>query len=94
MIVLGVGLKNEIVTVRPNFGRFKLLASGLAVYASPENLEKLKKDLENSDNKVQTTLHSSRFAELVYSPHCGVTLIATIYYFTTCRLDATWQVRF
>ncbi|XP_046650898.1 39S ribosomal protein L9, mitochondrial-like [Daphnia pulicaria] len=62
--VEGVGLKNEIVTVRPNFGRFKLLASGLAVYASPENLEKLKKDLENSDNKVQTTLHSSRFAEL------------------------------
>lgn len=69
-MALGVGLKNEVVTVRPNFGRFKLLASGLAVYASPENLEKLKKDLENSDNTVQTTLHSSRFAELVLSHYC------------------------
>lgn len=64
---LGVGLKNDVVTVRPNFGRTELLLRGLAVYASPENLEKLTKwkELENKGESA-LLLHSSRFAELVY----------------------------
>lgn len=63
----GVGLKNDVVSVRPNFGRTKLLLPGLAVYASPENLEKLKTDLQNSreTENIEPLLHSSRFAELV-----------------------------
>lgn len=70
MLQLGVGLKNDVVTVRPNFGRTELLLRGLAVYASPENLEKLKKskELDKSENeKNAPLLHSSRFAELVHS---------------------------
>ena len=66
-ILLGVGLKNDVVSVRPNFGRSKLLLPGLAVYASPENLEKLKLDLKNfsGNESTELLLHSSRFAELV-----------------------------
>lgn len=62
--VEGIGLKNDVVSVRPNFGRTKLLSPGLAIYASPENLEKLKTELEKSSENVQSMLHSSRFAEL------------------------------
>lgn len=64
---IGVGLKNDIVSVRPSFGRSKLLLQGLAVYASPENLEKLKSELEKANNgdNTQALEHSSRYAELV-----------------------------
>lgn len=66
---LGVGLKNDVITVRPNFGRNKLLLPGLAVYASPENLKKLKEELANTnsqENADALIVHSSRFAELVF----------------------------
>ena len=62
---LGVGLKNDVVTVRPNFGRAKLLLPGLALYASPENLEALKQELLSSNKTVESSKHSSRFSELV-----------------------------
>lgn len=62
---LGVGLKNDVVSVRPNFGRYKLLLPGLAVYASPENLESLKRELSSENRVVEPLTHTSRFAELV-----------------------------
>lgn len=63
----GVGLKNDIVSVRPNFARKHLLLNGLAVYASPENLEKLKLELakRKEGNQEELLQNSSRFAELV-----------------------------
>lgn len=69
-------MKNEVVSVRPNLGRNKLLLPGLAVYASPENLEKLKKTLEETKHDVNALACSSRFAELVRA----------IYALGSCRL--------
>lgn len=40
--VEGVGKFGDKVSVRPNFAYNNLLLPGLAVYASPENLEKYK----------------------------------------------------
>ncbi len=57
-------MKNDIVSVRPNFGRTKLLLPGLAVYASPENLKKLQETLADSKGKVDFAF-SSPHSELV-----------------------------
>lgn len=61
-------MKDEVVSVRPNFGRSKLLMPGLAMYASPENLEKLKERLRQSNSTAEPLAHSSRYAELVLLP--------------------------
>jgi len=61
--VEGVGLADEVVTVAANIGRNQLLLPGLAVYASPENLEKRKQRLSATDNDGKP-MHSSIYAEL------------------------------
>lgn len=59
-------MKNDVVSVRPNFGRTQLLLPGLAVYASQENLEKLRLSLKDKKKESEEAMkHSSRFAELV-----------------------------
>ncbi|XP_012275793.1 39S ribosomal protein L9, mitochondrial [Orussus abietinus] len=42
--VKGVGQKGELITMKPNIAYNELLLPGLAVYATPENLEKYKQD--------------------------------------------------
>ena len=61
-------MKNDVVKVRPNFGRTKLLLTGLAIYATPENLEKLTSS-PNTDTK-EVVKHSSRFSSLVTLQSC------------------------
>lgn len=64
-------MKGDVVSVRPNFGRTKLLLPGLAAYASPENLEKLRLTLKDDTKETHEVLtHSSRFAELVAKYFC------------------------
>lgn len=58
--VEGVGIKGEIVTVRPNFAYNNLLLPGLAVYATPENVQKFKGFEKKLDDQ-----HSSSTAEIV-----------------------------
>lgn len=58
--VEGVGNLGEKVSVRPNFGYERLLLPGLAVYASPENIEKYATDQPSEKEK-----HSSVYALLV-----------------------------
>jgi len=60
--VEGIGMKGDVVTVRPHFGRQKLLMQGLAVYASSENLKKFADQKSSGDR--QELKHSSRFSEL------------------------------
>merc|ERR1711928_37645 len=60
--VEGIGMKGDVVTVRPHFGRRKLLMQGLAVYASSENLKKFADQKSSGDR--QELKHSSRFSEL------------------------------
>lgn len=76
-IFSGVGMKNEVVSVPAFFGRDKLLLTGLAVYASNENLEKLKnKETETTSSEAEA--HSSRFSELVIRfVHCHKVLNGT-----------------
>ena len=62
--IIGIGMKGDVVTVRPHFGRQKLLMQGLAVYASPENLKKFADQKSSGDR--QELKHSSRFSELVF----------------------------
>jgi large subunit ribosomal protein L9 len=58
----GVGKKGEVVQVRPNFAYNNLLLADLAVYATPENIEKYKpKQGEESEEEK----HSSPFAQRV-----------------------------
>ena len=57
-------MKGDVVSVRPHFGRNKLLMQGLAMYASPENLKKFAEQKSGEDIK-QEVKHSSRFSELV-----------------------------
>ena len=53
------------MSVRPFFGRNKLLMPGLAMYASPENLKKLREQEPGAGDVQQERQHSSRFSELV-----------------------------
>jgi len=62
--VEGIGLKGDLVSVRPFFGRNKLLMPGLAMYASPENLKKLREQEPGAGDVQQERQHSSRFSEL------------------------------
>lgn len=64
--ILGIGMKGDVVSVRPHFGRHKLLLQGLAIYASPENLKKFAGQ-KSGENIKQEFKHSSRFSELVCS---------------------------
>lgn len=68
-----MGLADEVVTVAANIGRNQLLLPGLAVYASPENLEKRKQRLSATDNDGKP-MHSSIYAELVKTgrPFLGI----------------------
>ena len=82
------------MSVRPNFGRNKLLLPGLAVYASPENLEALKRELSSENRAVEPLTHSSRFSELVII-FCNIQgknikylMFVAILFFS--RRDATW----
>jgi len=43
--VEGIGSKGQVVNVRPYIGRHLLLAANKAIYASPENMTKLKEDM-------------------------------------------------
>lgn len=43
-MVTGVGIRGDLVTVKRRLFRNKLYPAGLAVYASPENIERFKKD--------------------------------------------------
>jgi len=61
--VEGIGMKGDVVSVRPHFGRHKLLLQGLAIYASPENLKKFAGQ-KSGENIKQEFKHSSRFSEL------------------------------
>lgn len=101
MLFVGVGLKDDVVTVRPNFGRTELLLPGLAVYASPENLEKLEKSKENAENtgekeKNAPLQHSSRFAELVTQIfiHLLTVLDSRVCRFFCYRLDGNYKEEF
>jgi len=57
--VEGLGNPGEKVTVPPTYGYNKLLLPGLAVYASPENIEKYK-DYKTGEHEVK---HSSPYAQ-------------------------------
>ena len=56
----GIGIKGDVVSVRPNYGRSKLLLTGLAEYASPENLEALRK-VQIGKSSEQSVQHRSFF---------------------------------
>lgn len=86
-------MKNDVVSVRPNFGRTQLLLPGLAVYASPENIEKLKSKLKDGVQESEDTLtHSSRFAELVRA-HI-YPFLQIVKAFIGFRQSVTWRNRF
>lgn len=59
--VEGIGRKGETVSMRPNVAYQKLLLPGLAVYASPENIQKYSQ-MEVHDDEEK---HSSQFAQRV-----------------------------
>lgn len=60
--VEGIGRKGEVVNVKPNLAYEKLLLPGLAVYHTPENVEKYSKFLIADDDDEK---HSSPFAKRV-----------------------------
>lgn len=51
LIFIGVGNKGEQVSVRPAYAYSNLILPKLAVYASPENLEKMKNELYQTENE-------------------------------------------
>ena len=57
-------MKDDIVSVRPQFGRNNLLLPGLAIYASPENLELRNKRLA-AKTETEAEKHSSRYSGMV-----------------------------
>jgi large subunit ribosomal protein L9 len=59
--VEGVGKKGDIVALRPNYVYKNLLLPGLAVYHTPENLEKYK----SSEIAGESSQPSSQFAQRV-----------------------------
>lgn len=61
--VEGIGRKGEVVNVKPNLAYEKLLLPGLAVYHTPENVEKYSKFLDSADDDDEK--HSSPFAQRV-----------------------------
>lgn len=58
--VEGVGQKGDVVTVKHNYGYNKLLLPGLAVYKTPESLEKYASSDRVDDDEEK---HSSPYAE-------------------------------
>ena len=60
----GIGKKGEVVKQRPNFAYNNLLLPGLAVYVTPENIEKYKSDSIESENEPK---HSSPYAQRTVS---------------------------
>jgi large subunit ribosomal protein L9 len=63
----GVGMKDDIVSVRPEFGRNNLILPGLAIYASPDNLELRNKRLA-AKTETEAEKHSSRYSGMVHIP--------------------------
>lgn len=59
--VEGLGQKGDIINVRPTFAYNKLLLPGLAVYVTPENIEKFKPKAGEVTH--QEEKHSSQFAQ-------------------------------
>lgn len=59
--VEGIGKKGELVKVRPTFAYNKLLLPGLAVYATPENIEKYKP--KKGEVTEIEEVHSSQYAQ-------------------------------
>lgn len=51
LIFIGIGNKGELVSVRPAYAYCNLILPKLAVYASPENLEKMKNELYEDKNE-------------------------------------------
>lgn len=61
--VEGIGRKGEVVSVKPNVAYDKLLLPGLAVYHTPENVEKYSKFLDSAEDDDER--HSSPFSQRV-----------------------------
>lgn len=59
--VAGLGNIGDKVSVRPHFAYENLLLPGLAVYATPENVEKYKK----YERSIDDVLYSSKDAQFV-----------------------------
>lgn len=55
----GYGATGDVIEVRPNFGRFKLILTGKAMYATPENLEWAK---QQQASGVKIIRYSSKFS--------------------------------
>lgn len=82
--VEGIGLKGDVVSVRPNFGRYQLLLPKLAVYSTPENLLKYQKSPEDAD--VSQSSHSSLYAGLTmkFLSRCVIAVVM--------NMDHPWTI--
>ncbi|PVD36205.1 hypothetical protein C0Q70_03180 [Pomacea canaliculata] len=70
--VEGVGIRGDLVTVKRRLFRNKLYPAGLAVYASPENIERFKKDENDLRNQKESRL--GVFAEMTLKQLSGMYL--------------------
>lgn len=56
---LGLGHQGELVSVRPTYAYDQLLLPKLAIYASPDNLERMKNNLyQAKDEEKPSSIHA------------------------------------
>lgn len=82
--VEGVGQKGDVVTVKHNFGYNKLLLPGLAVYKTPENLEKYASNRQMTQTDEEK--HSSPYAERT------VNVLQSLVFNLVMNKDHPWTV--
>lgn len=59
LIDLGLGHQGELVSVRPTYAYDQLLLPKLAIYASPDNLERMKNNLyQTKDEEKPSSIHA------------------------------------
>lgn len=77
----GLGERGDTVFVKKSFGRNKLLAQGLAVYASPENRQMFAEELRVSDS----------FMWILSFKQKLVTVLSCLYVFHTFYSETAWR---